>query len=153
VAVKTTVANLKTAILESPLRIFLGEVKYVDWDSPLFPNNSLAMCFRKDESYEHEKEVRAVIWDIDLINKCMSDALEAFRRRTGSSLKGVDPFTLRKEDGQRGIELPFDPNRFVTEVVVGPRETPSVADLVKRVMDRYGLKIKMTISNRLMPRR
>ena len=39
VAVKTTVRNLKLAIEESPLRIFLGTVNYVDWDSAFSPNN------------------------------------------------------------------------------------------------------------------
>jgi hypothetical protein len=35
--------------------------------------------FRKDSSYEHEKEVRAVIWDAEIVSRNMSDALIAAR--------------------------------------------------------------------------
>jgi hypothetical protein len=152
VAVKTTIGNLKEAISESPLRIFLAEVKYVDWSLAPFDNNSLVMCFRKDSSYEHEKEIRAVIWDVDIIGRNMSDALIAARSRSDYPNSGSDPFILQRLDGQLGIEVPFDPARFVTEVVVGPRETHSVVGLVKKVLDRYGLKTKMTMSNRLTSR-
>jgi hypothetical protein len=152
VAVKTTVGNLKEAISESPLRIFLAEVKYVDWSLAPFDNNGLVMCFRKDSSYEHEKEIRAVIWDIDIIGRNMSDALIAARSRSDYSKSGSDPFVLQKLDGQRGIEVSFDPARFVTEVVVGPRERLSIVGLINNVLVRYGLKFNVTTSNRLTPR-
>jgi hypothetical protein len=153
VAVKTTAGNLKEAISESPRQIFLAEVKYIDWSLAPFDNNSLVMCFRKDSSYEHEKEVRAVIWDLDIINRNMSDALIASRSRSDYPTSGRDPFILQKLDGQHGIEVSFDPARFVTEVVVGPRETHSIVGLVKSVLDRYGLKTRINMSNRLTPRR
>ena len=82
VAVKTTIGNLKKAISESPRQIFLAEVKYIDWSLAPFDNNSLVMCFRKDSSYEHEKEIRAVIWDVERIGRNMSDALMAARSRS-----------------------------------------------------------------------
>ena len=152
VAVKTTVENLKLAIAESPLRIFLGSVKYLDWNLASWDNNSLVMCFRKDSSYQHEAEVRAIIWDQDIIAKNMSDALVAARSRSDYPNSGSDPFILQKEGGQHGIEVPFAVARFVTEVVIGPRERPWVATLVDSVLKRYGLKIRTTVSNRLTPR-
>ena len=152
VAVKTTIEHLKLAIAESSLRIFLGCVKYLDWNLASWDNNSLAMCFRKDSSYKHEEEVRAVIWDQDRISQNMSDALVAARSRSDYPNSGSDPFLLRKEDGRHEIYVPFCPARFITEVVIGPRERPWVAELVKSVLKRYGLKINMTVSNRLTPR-
>jgi len=152
VAVKTTVDKLKLAIAESPLRIFLGTVKYIDWRVAPWDNNSLAMCFRKDLSYEHETEVRAIIWDEGIIARNMSDAIVAARSRSDYPNSGREPFILRKEDGEHGIRAPFPPARLVREVVIGPREGRWVAGLVESVLKRYGLKINMTISNRLMPR-
>lgn len=152
VAVKTTIESLKEAISESPLRIFLAEVKYVDWNLAPFDNNSLVMCFRKDSSYEHEKEIRAVISDVDIIGRNMSDALTAARLRSDYPNSGSNPFILQRLDGQRGIEVPFDPARFITEIVVGPRETDSIDRLIKGILERYGLKIKVTMSDRLTPR-
>jgi hypothetical protein len=152
VAVKTTVGNLKQAISESPLRVFLGEVKYLDWRSAYSDNSPLGMCFRKDTSYEYEKEVRAVIWDADRVSRNASDALKAARKLGDYSKAVPDPFLLQKTDGDRGIEVPIDPVNFVTEVVVGPRETESIFRLVKSLLDRYGIGIKITASNRLTPR-
>ncbi len=79
VAVKSTVEKLKEAVAESPLRIFLGKVNYVDWSRAPWDNNALTMCFRKDLSYHHVAEVRAVIWDVDIVERNMSDALTAAR--------------------------------------------------------------------------
>ncbi len=152
VAVKTTVENLKLAITESPLRIFLGRVKYLDWSLASWDNNSLVMCFRKDSSYEHEDEVRAVVWDPDIRGRNMSDALMAARLRSDYPNSGLDPFLLRNEDGELGIAVSFVAARFVKGVVVGPREGRWVATLVESVLRRYGLTIKPTISNRLTPR-
>ena len=152
VAVKTTVENLKLALSESPHRIFLGKVNYVGWDLASWNNNGLTMCFRKDSSYEHEKEVRAVVWDPDIVGRNMSDALAAAHLRSDYPNSGSDPFLLRKEDGEHGIRVPFAAARFVTEVVVGPREGRWVATLVESVMRRYGLQIKPKISDRLTPR-
>jgi hypothetical protein len=152
IAVKSTVGYLKQAIMESPLRIFLGWVNYVDWNNSSSHPSTLAMCFRKDSSYEHEKEVRAVIWDQDQISRNMSDALVAARSRSDYPDSGEDPFILRKEDGVRGIEVPFASEKFITEVVIGPREVPAVEGLVESILKRYNLKIKMTVSDRLRPR-
>jgi hypothetical protein len=152
VAVKTTIENLKLAIAESRHRIFLGEVKYLDWDLASWNDNGLAMCFRKDSSYEHEKEVRAVIWDPDIIGENMSAALEAARKRSDYPNPSSDPFILRKEDGQHGIEVPFSVARFGRDVVIGPREGPWFATLVENVLKKYGLTIEPRTSNRLTPR-
>jgi hypothetical protein len=152
VAVKTLVKNLKLALAESPLRSFLGRVEHVNWNLASWDRNHLAMCFRKDLSYLHEAEVRAVMWDQDIISRNMSDALETARLCSDYPSPGLDPFVLRKEDGQHVIQVPFDAARFITEVVVGPREKPWMARLVEDILKRYGLEIRMTVSNRLTPR-
>jgi hypothetical protein len=153
VAVKTTVGHLKQAIAESGLRIFLGWVDYVDMSlTTLRDRGPLTMFFRKDISYEHEKEVRAVIWDQDLISRNSSDALVAARSRSDYPSSGSNPFILRKGDGERGVKVKFAADRFVTEVVIGPREEPSFEGLIKSILGRYGLKIKVTPSKRLAPR-
>ncbi|MGA2538040.1 MAG: hypothetical protein ABSF53_18655 [Terracidiphilus sp.] len=152
VAVKTSVGALRQAINESTHRIFLGEVKYVDWSLAPWHNNGLVMCFRKDLSYQLEAEVRAVVWDVEIINRNMSDALIAARSRADYPQAVLDPFVLEKGHGILGMEVSFDPGRFISEIVVGPREKAWVATLVDNVLERYGLNIKATVSNRLTPR-
>jgi hypothetical protein len=152
VAVKSNIGVLKQVLNESPHRTFLGEVKYVDWSLSPWDNNALVMCCRKDLSYQHEAEIRAIVWDIELINRNMSDALIAARLRSDYPQAVPDPFLLEKEAGVLGMEVLFDPERFITEIVVGPREKAWVAKLVENVLNRYSLKIKLSVSNRLTPR-
>lgn len=152
VAVKSTVERLKLAATESRFRTFLGRVKYLDWNVAPWDNNALTMCFRKDLSYQHEAEFRAVIWDSAVTSQNMSDALAIARSRSDYPTTDVDPFLLRREDGRRGIEIPFATDRFITEVVVGPREQMWVAELVNNVLQRYGLDVNVSISDRLRPR-
>lgn len=138
VAVKTNVGDLKQALNESPHHIFLGKVKYVDWNLAPWDINALAMCCRKDFSYQHEAEVRAILWDIEIIGRNMSDALIAARLRKDYPDAVPDPFLLQKDAGISGMEVSFDPERFITEIVVGPREKAWVAGLVEDVLKKYG---------------
>ena len=110
------------------------------------------MCFRKDSSYQHEAEVRAIIWDPDIISGNVSDALVAARSRSDYPASHSDPFILRKDNGRDVVEVGFPPGRFVTEIIVGPRERQWVTTLVDSVLNRYGLRIKVNPSDRLTPR-
>jgi hypothetical protein len=55
-------------------------------------------------------------------------------------------------DPPLGLKVSIDLREMITEVVVGPRERPRVAELVKSVMTKYGLGQPVTVSNRLSPR-
>ena len=130
VAVKTTVELLKQAVSSFPKPVYLTKVDYIDWNTAPLPNNLLTVCARKDMSYEHEKEVRAMIWETPPARS-----------------------TLRKlYDGVVGIEVPFDPRLFITEVVMGPREPGWVAPLVQRIITVYRLPHPVKTSNRLKAR-
>jgi hypothetical protein len=109
-------------------------------------------CFRKNTGYHHEEEVRAVIWDQQIIDRNRFDAHQAALSRNEEPLSGPYAYRLRKEDGQLGIDVPFAAQRFITEVVVGPHERSWVAALVDCVLRRYGLEIKTTISDLLRSR-
>ena len=124
VAVKTTVALFKQAVVTVPQPIFLAAVNYVDWGLAPWDNNSLVMCARKDSSYQHELEVRAMIWNV---------------RAFGSS-------------SDLGIHVPFNPQDFLMEIVVGPRSQGWITPLVKDIMTSYGISLLVTTSDRLKSR-
>jgi hypothetical protein len=124
IAVKTTVALLKQAMETWHEPVFVAAVGYIDWKLAPWDNNFLVMCARKDLSYQHESEVRAMIWNM---------------RALGNS-------------SELGIHVPFDPQLFLTEVVVGPREQGWITPLVKEVMATYRMSHPVNTSNRLKPR-
>lgn len=126
VAVKSTVGRLRDAAVTYDKPVYISKVKYLDWGDAPGIDNVLVACSRKDVSYQHEVEVRAIVLDVSK-NRCTKRRL--------------------------GIRLPVDIERLITEVMVGPREQEWVVRLAERVMRRYGLYQKVIASNRLKPRR
>jgi hypothetical protein len=126
VAVKSTVGRLREAAATYDKPVYISKVKYVDWNDRPGIDNVLVACSRKDLSYQHESEVRVIVFET-------SDNLDTKR--------GL------------GIRLPVDMERLITEVMVGPREQKWVERLSERVMERYGLSQQVVASNRLRPRR
>jgi hypothetical protein len=127
VAIKSNAGRLKNAFSTYEREVYLGRVEYISWaDTASWPNNSIAHCFRKDESYSFEGEVRAVI-------SCVAE----------------DP---RVNSARPGLKLDFEPSSLISEVVIGPREQAETVTLVETVLERYGLKVLVTASNRLKRR-
>lgn len=63
VAVKSTVGLLKEAVESYDQAVFISKVRYIDWSERLGLDNVLVACSRKDLSYQHEGEVRAILSD------------------------------------------------------------------------------------------
>jgi hypothetical protein len=125
VAVKSTVGLLKNAISAYEKSVFISKVRYFDWNDAPGIDNVLVACSRKDLSYEHESEVRALI---------MSD------------------LRTRAERRRFGVRVPVDVGKLITEIVVGPREQKWVVSLVEQVANRYKLSQRVVASNRLKAR-
>ncbi len=64
VAVKSTVGLLKEAVQSYGERVFISRVTYIDWSERSGLDNVLVACSRKDLSYQHEGEVRAILANI-----------------------------------------------------------------------------------------
>jgi len=64
VAIQTTFGKLKDSISLSDDKILIGQVKYIDFDTEgMYFLNAMTPFLFKRISFEHEKEVRAVIWN------------------------------------------------------------------------------------------
>jgi hypothetical protein len=126
VAVKSTVGLLKKAVSSSGRAVFISKTRYFDWSDAPGIDNVLVACSRKDLSYQHESEVRAMV---------MGDFRNSLAHR------------------QLGMLLPVDVETLIGEIMVGPREQRWVVHLVKQIMERYKLLHPVVVSNRLKARR
>lgn len=63
VAVKSRVGLLKVAVANYDQQVFISRVRYFDWSQAPGLDNVLVACSRKDLSYQHEGEVRAILSD------------------------------------------------------------------------------------------
>lgn len=70
IAVQSTFKKLKDCLNESDLSIHLGTIKYVDYDHvDIGWGNGFIPFVHKRKSFEHENELRALIWEIEKENK------------------------------------------------------------------------------------
>jgi hypothetical protein len=130
VAVKSSIGILKDELSATNGAIRIAQINYIDWESEALSHHPLQLCARKEKSYEHEAEVRAII----LLQDDESWADEIADKTT------------------HVIQIPINVRKVIKEVVVGPRERPWVTTLVKDVMRRYGLQMPVNVSNKLTRR-
>jgi hypothetical protein len=127
VCIQTTFAELSSVL---PSTVFVGKVEYIDYDSAEIPISNLFHPYlRKRQSYEHEREVRAVVY---------SKMIERF---TADDPRGAI------SDG--GVKIPVDLNLFINVVFVSPTSPGWYRTLVEDVARKYGLAATVMKSNLL----
>lgn len=106
--------------------IFLTQVGYIDHSSTIErlkdENNMFAPFAWKSVSYSHEREVRAIYWNIP-----------------GFTTAGQPICPL-------GLLVPVDLSALVTDVIVSPLAPVWFAPLVRTTLERYGFSFALTPS-------
>jgi hypothetical protein len=98
----------------------MGQVRYINFDRDLIGmGNRLNYIVHKRMSYEHEKEVRAVIW---------SPKQEPQTR-----------FTVVGD----GFVVPVELHELIQEVYVSPSSLPPIKDVVESLVTDYGLTVRV----------
>lgn len=114
IAVQSTVGRMKEAFAPEPDGVYIGRVRYVDYETEEVPwNNALYLALHKRMSFAHEQEVRALVLD------------SPTRAEAPGALIRVDLGTL------------------VERVYVAPQTPPWFYELVDRVGKRYGLDARV----------
>jgi hypothetical protein len=123
VAVRSSFTRLSES-LGSDYWIYIGTVNYVDYNHVLIPDgNGYAPYLYKRLSFEHEHEVRAVFSDME----AQMDAWDMAGRRFDPSIPAP-----------AGINVPVNINRLVDCVYVAPDAAVWFAELVEKLIRRYG---------------
>ena len=119
-AIRSTFERL-TASMQSDLFIYAGVVEYIDYESiPIPETNGYAPYMHKRMSFEHEREVRAVIQD-------MGSGYEVYGNKKHVPLVP-------------GLLIPVDLEHLVESVYVAPGAEEWFAKLVEKLVRRYGYK-------------
>lgn len=98
IAIQTTFQKLRDSFSMSQDDIYLGQVSYIDYETDwIAPGNILNPFVHKRKSFEHEKEIRAVLmkWPIE-------------------------PFDFAKDTIGQGLLIPVDMNILVEKIYVSP---------------------------------
>ena len=123
IAIQSTYQLLRTCL---PSLIYAGSVQYIDYALDFVPEDDLLRPFMyKRKSFEHERELRAII-DVE------DDDEATWVGHTVGSIGRTVP--VRLED-------------LVEQIYVAPTSPSWFADLVRSVMSKYGLDKPVVMSS------
>lgn len=124
IAIQSTFERLRRSLLES---IHVGLVKYIDYETESVPfGNCLNYFLHKRKSFEHEREIRALIWTMGM--------------KQGQPEWDVPP-------EQPGIKVPVYLADLVEQIVIAPEAPGWFFDLVIQIVKRYQIKLPVRRSS------
>ena len=121
VALQSTFSRLHSCL---PKKVYLGVVQYIDYDKDWMAEGNLFYPFvHKQKSFEHEREVRAVI-NTSSFNK---DGVEV-------------PIPEGMKNDELGREVRVELETLIENIYVAPTAPDWFGELVERVSRKYGLE-------------
>lgn len=118
-AVQSTFARLADSVNGSPHEVMIGVIKYLDYSREMMPQDNVFWPFlHKRRSFEHESELRALVW-----------------RPQEIKVKGGDLEPVI----EAGLYVEVDLDTLVENVYVSPTAPGWFRDLVGAVSLKYGL--------------
>ena len=133
IAIRTNLINLIESFKTNE-HIHVGQVKYVDYERDSIPeDNSLFPYLYKRKSFEHEREVRAIIQKLPL-------GIRETELKDGIRNMSTEKINQWLDFCENGIHYDIDINHLIQEVVIAHFAPEWLLDLVTQVAKRYGLK-------------
>lgn len=120
IAIQSTVGRLKSSLKESKeCPISVGRVAYVSYDSDRIPDDTLSPYFHKRNSFEHEREYRAIMQPLK-------------RKKNGD----ID---FKKSSLKDGLYVPVDLDKLVETVHISPTCPTWQKDVAQSLLKKYKL--------------
>ena len=122
--IQSTYQKLASAFPDDPEKtVYMGMIKYKNYANPdehmNFPNdifNSIPPFFHKRIEYQHEKEVRALIFS---------------------------PGKVDDDQNENGIKIPVDVDKIIEEIRMRPRTQEWITKVVEKLVKKYDLRLKV----------
>jgi hypothetical protein len=123
VAIQSTYSKLKNSLVDDK-RIYLGKIQYIDYDKEHIEgrNNLIAPFMYKRKSFEHEQEIRALIF------------------------QWPDHTDFSQSTIEQGLKIEVNIQQLIERVYVAPNTPDWFFDLIKSVITRYGYDFEVTRS-------
>jgi hypothetical protein len=131
IAIRSTFGRLGESFRNAEPQVFIGLVRYVDYDlDPMPEGNTLAPFVHKRHSFEHERELRAVVQDAEIHKQ-----VARFQAATDLE-KALDPSI---EPPPAGITVPVPLDTLIERIYVAPTAPSWFKKLVEKVAKRYAV--------------
>ncbi|MEM7132099.1 MAG: hypothetical protein AAF702_37685 [Chloroflexota bacterium] len=124
IAIQSTFARLRDSITDDRT-VYIGTVRYIDYETDWFdPINLYEALLHKRKSFEHERELRAVVTAIS----------------TGPEEREID---FSKSEITDGIKIAVNVNMLIENIYVAPDAPTWFTDLVSSIVNRYKYKFNV----------
>ena len=138
VAIQSTVGQLIKAANRSTDTVYIGEIKYLDYNNESFDRgNSFNAIVCKRQSFAHERELRAVIYKPLTLDYVKGG--EPVKREDGSSVGSIPDFSDAYRDHPVGIDTCNNIKKIINKVYINPESCPWFGDLVAEIAQDYHL--------------
>jgi hypothetical protein len=118
VCIQSTYQRLRSCL---PKCVFIGEVNYIDYQTEAFAGgNAFNFIVHKRKSFEHERELRAVFWELD-------------------GAPDAQPYKTKIEPA--GLWIEVDLSSLIETVRISPTAEPWLATAIKEVTAKYDLHV------------
>ena len=132
VCLQTTFARLRDALPKKD--VYIGVVNYISYDRDMIPDeNHLWALFHKRKSFEHERELRALWWDIKNMD-CSGPPSKIYPEHYHPA---------HEEFVWKQVDL----GALIENVLVSPTVGPWFRELLEEVLSRYGLNVPVRQSD------
>jgi len=125
IAIRSNFERLRNSLKDKRNNIYIGKVKYIDYEKEAIPEGLLPCFVHKRKSFKHEVELRAVIQKLPL---------------KGLSSRSKRPFN-------NGLYVPVDLDTLISRIYVAPTSPEWLYTLVKSITNKYGLGEKVSQSD------
>jgi len=127
IAIQSTYQALLDSFAEyADFEIHVGKIKYIDYNSEVIPLGNVLLPFMyKRKSFEHEDELRALIWT-------PQHGKNDSANRSSNRYADV-----------RGICVPVNLEVLIHKVFVAPNAPQWLAELISSLVKRYNLKVEV----------
>jgi hypothetical protein len=121
IAIQSTYSRLCAALSDyKEYEVYIGMVNYLDYDSDtIVQGNALTPVISKRRSFEHERELRAVVWTM----------------QHGKNGWGLE----NKLKDSNGLYVPVSTSSLIERVYVAPTAPGWVRELLESLMKKFGL--------------
>jgi hypothetical protein len=120
IAIKSSMGRLREAIEAVPDKIMIGKVKYIDYYNDSIPaQNALLPYLRKRKSFEHETELRALIWK----------------------------FPEADSKNPDGLHIKVNAVKLIEAIHISPGMPTWKADVIKKVLKKYNFPESIVINS------
>jgi hypothetical protein len=126
IAIQTTFKKLKHSIIDEE-KVYLGMVKYINYEKEIIdPTNTFRAFLHKRISFEHERELRAIIYKPP-VNK--------LKIEKNNKIPLMD---FKTETINQGLSIEVDIKELIEKIYVAPSAPLWLIDLIKNVISKYG---------------